>query len=93
MFNVKFLNKIFNRQSEQIDLNEISSYNFSKQLFKYDFVMGLDESEYEKYLKRTYEIKLGKKLDLKHPKTYTEKIQWLKLFDTPPLKVGFDGQI
>jgi len=33
------------------------------------------------YLEITYYIMLGKSLNLKNPKTYNEKIQWLKLFD------------
>lgn len=31
------------------------------------------------YLKFIYRIKLGKKLDLKEPETFNEKIQWLKI--------------
>jgi len=30
-------------------------------------------------------LKLRKKLDLKNPKTYNEKIQWIKLYDKNPL--------
>ncbi len=33
------------------------------------------------YLKLFYRIKMGKKLNLETPKTYNEKIQWLKLND------------
>lgn len=32
-------------------------------------------------LKRKYKNAMGKKLNLKHPKSFNEKIQWLKLFD------------
>lgn len=35
----------------------------------------------EAYLKLTYRIVMGKKLDLKAPKTFNEKLQWLKLND------------
>ena len=31
-------------------------------------------------LMRKYELKMGYKMDIRHPKTYTEKIQWYKLF-------------
>lgn len=31
-----------------------------------------------------YRLKLGRKLDLKHPTRYTEKLQWLKLYDRNP---------
>lgn len=36
------------------------------------------------YLKMLYRIKIGKKLDLKEPKTFNEKLQWLKLYDRKP---------
>ena len=35
----------------------------------------------EKYLKIKYKLAMGKELDLNHPKTYNEKLQWLKLYD------------
>ena len=38
----------------------------------------------EKYLKIAYKISMGKSLDLEHPKTFCEKIQWLKLYDRKP---------
>ncbi len=36
------------------------------------------------YLKLFYRGTMGKKLDLKNPKTFNEKIQWLKLYDRNP---------
>ena len=38
----------------------------------------------EKYLSAVYKLKMGKKLDLDDPKTFTEKLQWLKLYDRKP---------
>lgn len=35
----------------------------------------------KEYLERKFYVKLGYKLDLSNPKTYNEKLQWLKLFD------------
>lgn len=37
------------------------------------------------YLQKTYRLRTGHKLDLKQPKTYTEKIQWIKLYDRRPI--------
>lgn len=36
-------------------------------------------------LKALFRIKQGYALDLKHPKTFSEKIQWIKLYDHNPL--------
>lgn len=38
----------------------------------------------EKFLKRLYRTRMGRELDLEAPKTYTEKLQWLKLYDHRP---------
>ncbi len=38
----------------------------------------------ETYLKIAYRIKMGKKLNLDHPITFNEKLQWLKLHDRKP---------
>ena len=38
----------------------------------------------EEYLKREYKARLGKDLNLETPKTFNEKIQWLKLHDRNP---------
>ena len=39
----------------------------------------------ETYIKTKYYVRNGKRLDLVNPKTYTEKIQWLKLYDHRPI--------
>lgn len=37
------------------------------------------------YLKGLYRAHMGKKLNLEDPKTFNEKLQWLKLYDRKPL--------
>ena len=37
------------------------------------------------FLKMKYRVVVGKKLDLKNPKTFNEKLQWLKLYDRKPI--------
>ena len=38
----------------------------------------------DEYLKKKFYAKLGYKLDISNPKTFNEKIQWLKLYDRNP---------
>ena len=38
----------------------------------------------ESYLTRQYGVHFGKNLDLKNPKTFNEKLQWLKIYDRKP---------
>lgn len=39
----------------------------------------------ETYLRIKYWVKMGKKLNLKNPQTFNEKIQWLKLYGRRPI--------
>ena len=61
--------------------------------FDYDFVMSLDEKQYPKYLRYIYQIKTGEKLNLRHPKTINEKIQWLKIYDNLPIKTQLTDKV
>ena len=45
----------------------------------------LDRLPDEAYLKLKYRLRMGKKLDLNHPKTFNEKLQWLKLHNRKPV--------
>ena len=36
------------------------------------------------YLKLLYRFRMGHRLDLKNPQTFTEKLQWLKLYNRKP---------
>lgn len=38
----------------------------------------------EAYLKLAFKLNMHKKLDLKNPKSFSEKLQWLKLYDRNP---------
>lgn len=44
----------------------------------------LDWLDDEHYLKLMYWVKFDKKLDLLNPRTFNEKLQWLKLYDRSP---------
>ncbi len=39
----------------------------------------------EEYLRRKFYAKLHKELDLQNPRTFSEKIQWLKIYDRNPI--------
>ena len=54
--------------------------------YLYQVAKKTDPKDYPKLLKKRFELETGKKLDLDHPQTYNEKIQWMKLYDSTPLK-------
>lgn len=47
---------------------------------------ALPKEKYEEELRNWYLLSTGKILDLEHPKTYNEKLQWIKLFENNPEK-------
>ena len=44
-----------------------------------------DNTDDRKYIERVYKLKLGYKPDLDNPKTFCEKMNWLKLYDRRPI--------
>ncbi|MBE5861847.1 MAG: glycosyl transferase [Lachnospiraceae bacterium] len=56
----------------------------------YRFIMNAGMGKYdswsdEKYLQHMFKAKMHQKLDLSNPITYSEKLQWLKLYNRDPL--------
>lgn len=50
---------------------------------------NLPENEYEDFLRDLYKKRTGNELDFANPITYTQKLQWLKLYDEPEKKSVF----
>ena len=63
---------------------------FMKQTFarleNQNFLHNQPRENYPAFVKNIYRQWMGRELDLDNPKTYTEKINWLKLYDSTPLK-------
>ncbi len=54
--------------------------------FVLSFARNTNPKDYPEILKKWYKKRTGKNLDLENPKTFNEKIQWLKLYDNSKLK-------
>ena len=57
---------------------------------KFRFLYDVDKNKYddmsdEELIKKMYLYKTGKVLNLENPQYYTEKLQWLKLYDRKPI--------
>lgn len=55
----------------------------------YRFLLNADAGKYNsmpdsEYIKKMFRANMGRELDLDAPKTFNEKLQWLKLFDRKP---------
>jgi hypothetical protein len=57
---------------------------YNERLYRYH--ESLVPDRYPEALKAWYKQVTGRTLDLDRPRTFNEKIQWLKLFDSTPLK-------
>lgn len=44
----------------------------------------LKNMPHDRFLEKAYRLKMGRELNLENPLTYTEKLQWLKLYDHRP---------
>lgn len=62
----------------------MNTERISRGLKDFVHVAFLDHLSDVTYCKLKYRIMIGKPLDLINPKTYNEKIQWLKLYDRRP---------
>lgn len=54
----------------------------------YEYHKNLSPQDYPEALKDWYFFCTGSTLDLDNPKTFNEKIQWLKLYDSTPVKTS-----
>lgn len=53
---------------------------------QYNYYKNLDPEKYPQELAKWYHSVTGKQLNIDNPKTFDEKIQWMKLYDSTPLK-------
>lgn len=67
--------------------------NINKKIAEIDKLAKSDKSEYPAKLAEMYREKLGYPLDLDNPKAYTEKLQWLKLFDSTQEKADWTDKV
>ena len=64
----------------------INKFCKSKIKKDYHYYKNLDPQKYPQELCEWYKKVTGKKLNLQNPQTFNEKIQWLKLYDSTPIK-------
>lgn len=72
-------------------INERLNGEFKKRFHRetvrdYDYYKNIPASRYRKELMLWYKDKIGHTFNLRNPRSYNEKIQWLKLYDSTPLK-------
>jgi len=75
-----------NGASKTIAKIKEKAFNKTSKSKNYEYYIALPPSRYKKELCIWYRKETGKRLNLRNPQTYNEKIQWLKLYDTTQLK-------
>ncbi len=68
----------------QSDANLVN--HMIRQIGRQKQIYNMSREQYVPILKHLYRLHMGRELDLDNPKTFTEKINWLKLYDSTPLK-------
>ena len=71
----------FIKKVKMLFLSIYSKYYRFFLLSKFGKTHNVDDEE---YLKKIYKVRMGKDLNLDNPKTFNEKLQWLKLHDRKP---------
>lgn len=61
--------------------------------YSYSFLCELKEQDYPVYLRKIFMQKMNRFLDIRNPKTLSEKIQWLKLYDSNQLKTQLTDKL
>ena len=69
-------NEIIKQKLNKSSIGTLYYANIRAMLEKIALFVFSDEA----YIKSTYKKRFGREINLKDPKTYTEKLQWLKLF-------------
>ena len=54
--------------------------------FQDNALKHMTQEECLRKIEKLYQQRTGENLDINHPKNFNQKIQWLKLYDTTPLK-------
>ena len=74
-------------ENEQREMEYLERALLTPQTKKdYAYYSTVDPLLYRAELSLWYQSVMQKRLDLDHPKTYNEKLQWMKLYDNTPLK-------
>lgn len=71
-------------------------YSFIKEQYQYLMYnkrKNTPKEDYPKQLRIQYKKMHGAKLSLKHPQRYSEKIQWLKLYDDNPIRTELSDKV
>ncbi len=86
------LDKINLEQKNQIEKQIIEinllnkKFSYQQKAFEYKLCKYMSTEKYSEYLKDWYKNHIGEVLNIDNPKTYNEKIQWMKLHDSTPIK-------
>lgn len=79
-------------ESQDDVLNTLQEYGYTKIVFpyieplSYTFHVTCKELDVKAELQDIYRLRTGEDIDIDHPKTFNQKMQWMKLYDNPPIK-------
>ena len=92
--NADYKNEISRLKNEKLSRNEFYKVcNGIRRDMRYDFFRGLPREKYKEALCDWFYVQTGKRLNMDNLRTYNEKIQWMKLYDSTPLKTRLADKV
>ena len=85
------LKYVFNRLLGRVDKNnqpkkKKNEHRYDTQTSIYAYYKALPEKKYSEELQNWFNKRMGEKMNIDSPKTFNQKIQWLKLYDSTLVK-------
>lgn len=79
-------------ESQNAVVDKLQEYGYEKIVFPYieplshTYYTNCQNLDIKSEVQDFYRLRMGEDIDLDHPKTFNQKLQWLKLYDNLPLK-------
>ena len=79
-------------ESQNDVINTLTEYGYNRIVFpyieplSYTYYMNCSKLNVKAELQDLYRLRTGEDIDIDHPRTFNQKMQWMKLYDNPPIK-------
>lgn len=80
---IVLLKELYIKISDERQKKKYIKYKHKVQREMIEELTSLPENEYEDFIKKTYKQRTSFDLDFANPETFTQKLQWLKLYGYP----------
>lgn len=83
------LKKLYIKLSDNYYKKKYENDKIRKQQAMHETLSQLKECDYEDFISKLYKERTSRDMDFENPVTYTQKLQWMKLYDNPEEKTQY----